>query len=86
MKCINILDGMLCFSNITFKCPSCGMEYIDSDEKYLNRCNKNKSSCTKINCKCGGNFMVSLNYKGDFVSFIKKEKNSNSINYKIDSP
>lgn len=86
MKCIDILDGTLCFSNITFNCPLCDREYIDSDEKYLNRCNNNKNFCTKITCECGGNFMVSLDYKGDFVSFINKKNNSKSINYKIDSP
>lgn len=74
MKCINILDGIVCFSNITFKCPSCGIEYIDSNEKYLKRCNKNKNFCAKINCKCSYKFMVSLDYKGDFVSFINKKK------------
>jgi hypothetical protein len=46
------------------------MDYDDRDEKYLNRCNKNKSAFTKIICsKCGEKFGMAFNIIGNAVSF-----------------
>ena len=69
MVCKQISSGFLCFANICFKCPNCQKEYSDSDDKYLNRCNKNKSGCTKIKCTCGKTFQMTYDFKGDAHSF-----------------
>lgn len=70
MSCIEINNGILCIANIDFCCPACKKVYSDSEDKYLNRCNKNKSGCTKIKCGCGQLFYMTYNYKGDAVSFL----------------
>lgn len=57
MPCIEINNGFLCISNIDFNCPTCKKLYSDDDEKYLNRCNKNKKGITKIKCECGESFL-----------------------------
>ena len=36
-----------------FKCPNCEKQYNDRDDKYLDRCQNNKSGITKIKCECG---------------------------------
>ena len=69
MKTINTGDGTLSFSSIDFLCPSCGKAYSDVNEKYLNRCNKNKSGSTRIKCSCGVAFYMTCNYMSDAVSF-----------------
>ena len=72
MSCIEIENGFICFSKTNFSCPECGKEYNDDNDKYLNRCNKNKSFCTTVKCEsCGNNFGVTYDYKGDMVSFKK---------------
>lgn len=73
MTCIPIKSGILCLAKIDFNCPVCGKEYSDSDEKYLNRCNKNKNGCTAIYCKCGYIFFMTYNTMGNAVSFLKDE-------------
>jgi hypothetical protein len=70
MSCIDIKDGILCMANIKFYCPKCNKEYIDSDDKYLDRCNKNKNMSARIKCTCGQIFYMTYNYKGDAVSFL----------------
>ena len=55
--------------NIEFNCPYCGKHYADDKDIYLNRCNRNKSGFTTINCDCGKKFGMTYNYKGDAVSF-----------------
>lgn len=66
-------EGMFIdFANINFECPNCGKKYCDENDKYLNRCNKNKSGITKINCSCGNPFFMTYDYKGDAQSFIIK--------------
>jgi hypothetical protein len=57
------------YANVYFKCPKCEKEYSDWDGKYINRCNKNKSGCTKIKCSCGTSFFMTYDYRGDAVSF-----------------
>ena len=66
---VEFKTGFIDFSKTDFKGPSCQKEYSDLDDKYLNRCQKNKSGLTKINCKCGKPFFMTYNYMGDAVSF-----------------
>ena len=61
------------YAKIDFKCPYCDKQYSDSDDKFLNRCNSNKSSITKNLCSCGKKFGVSYNIMGNIVAF-KLEK------------
>lgn len=67
---IKIKDGFLDFAITNFNCPNCGMEYNDENNKYLNRCIKNKTGITKINCVCNLSFYMTYNYKGDAVSYL----------------
>ena len=53
-------DGFIDFANIDFKCPFCRKKYSDINDKYLNKCNKNKS---------GKTFYMTYNYTGDATSF-----------------
>lgn len=61
------------FAKTTFKCPHCGTDYDDNDDKWLDRCNKNKSGCTRIKCNCGNSFYMTYNYMSEAVSFIPKK-------------
>ena len=72
MTCYNFENGIICIVNIEFDCPSCKKKYDDRDDKYLNRCNKNKNGCTRIKCDCGTSFYMTYDYKGDTVSFRKE--------------
>ena len=69
MTCAKIGNGFICFANTKFNCPHCEKEYNDNDDKYLNRCNKNKNGITKINCDCGKSFYMTYDYKGNATSF-----------------
>ena len=57
------------YANVDFNCPHCHKQYSDKDEKYLNRCNKNKSTITKIKCDCGKKFNLTYDYMGQFQTF-----------------
>ena len=58
------------YAKIDFKCPYCDMQYSDSDDKFLNRCNKSKDFCTRTKCtKCKNLFRVTYNIMGNIVSF-----------------
>ena len=57
------------FANVDFKCPYCKKLYSDIDDKYLNKCNKNKCTYTKIKCECGNRFGMTYNYIGNAVGF-----------------
>lgn len=59
----------LCFANINFSCPHCDKKYSDENDKYLDRCNKNKSGYTAIKCICGQKFGMTYNIQGDAVGF-----------------
>lgn len=69
-----ILDGFIDFAKVDFKCPYCKKEYDDSNDFYLNRCNKNKKGYTKIKCSCGEIFGFTYNHTGDAVGFSLKEE------------
>lgn len=56
-------------SSIKFKCPYCGKLYIDEDEKYLKRINKNVQCYTFKKCECGNRFGISIDMTGYMVSF-----------------
>jgi hypothetical protein len=62
-------NGIICMSKIDFQCPYCRKQYSDSDEKYLNRCNANKSNYTKIKCTCGKTFGLTYDIRSDAVGF-----------------
>lgn len=68
---MQIKNGFLDFAKTDFKCPHCKKEYSDADDKYLNRCEKNKNWATKIKCICGKPFFMTYDYKGDAVLFLK---------------
>jgi len=55
----------------SFSCPYCNKGYDDSNDKYLNRCNRNKYWLTNIKCDCGKIFFMTYNYMGEAVSFKK---------------
>jgi hypothetical protein len=57
------------FANINFKCPYCNKQYKDKDDKYLDKCNKNKNGYTIIKCECKHTFGMTYNYKGEAVGF-----------------
>lgn len=59
------------YANVYFKCPNCEKQYSDLFGKYIDRCNKNKSGCTKIKCSCGKSFFMTYDYRGDAVSFLQ---------------
>ena len=59
----------LCIPNINFSCPYCGQKYNDADDKYLDRCNRNKTGFTTIKCICQERFGMTYDIKGNAVSF-----------------
>jgi hypothetical protein len=67
---VQTTNGFIDFAKTDFKCPNCKLEYNDIDDKYLEKCEKNKSGCTKIKCDCGEPFFMTYNYLGDAVSFL----------------
>lgn len=66
---LKINNCFLDFAKTDFKCPYCEAKFSDADDKFLKRCEKNKSYTTKINCKCGNKFFMTYDYKSDAVSF-----------------
>jgi len=58
------------FAKIDFECPYCGLKYEDNEDKYLDRCNKNKSGYTKIKCKCGNRFGFVYDITGQALGFM----------------
>jgi len=71
-------NGFIDFAKIDFKCPYCGKVCSDSDDKYLNRLNRNKYGYTKIRCKCGHTFGMTYNFMSEAIGF-KIEKDDSSI-------
>jgi hypothetical protein len=59
------------FAKSDFTCPNCKKIHDDTDLKYLDKINKNKSWITKVNCDCGKPFKLTVNYKGEFETFKK---------------
>lgn len=57
------------FSDINFTCPHCEKQYCDNQDKYLNRCQKNKSMITTIRCSCKQRFGMTYDMFGNAVSF-----------------
>jgi len=57
------------FAKIDFKCPFCLKEYNDLDDKYVDRCNKNKSGTTSVTCSCGKRFGMTYDITGQAVGF-----------------
>ena len=67
---VQIKNGFIDFAKTDFKCPTCEKQYNDRDDKYLDRCQNNKSGITKVKCECGKPFFMTYNYKVDAVSFV----------------
>jgi hypothetical protein len=67
---VQIKNGFLDFAKTDFECPTCKKKYNDRDDKYLERCQRNKQGITKIKCECGKPFFMTYNYMGDAVSFV----------------
>lgn len=63
-----------------FKCPYCQKEYDDKEDKYLNRCNRNKSGITHIICSCGKRFGMTYDVTGQAVGFDLDPNNLNRFN------
>lgn len=59
----------ICFASWDFECPHCGKKYCDDNDKYLDRCNRNKSGYTTIKCICQEKFGMTYNIQGDAVGF-----------------
>ena len=57
------------FADTTFSCPHCGKQYDDSNDKYCDRINKNKSFTTKVKCECKKTFNLTFDYTGKFQSY-----------------
>lgn len=58
------------FSMIDFVCPYCGHEDSDRDDRFVNRCNKNKSGYTTTVCDgCQMRFGIAYNYMGNIEAF-----------------
>lgn len=66
-----LLNGWIDFANTVFYCPTCEKYYNDNSGIYLQKCKKNVSHNTHINCSCGQSFYMTYNYMGDAVTFIK---------------
>ena len=60
------------FTKIDFKCPYCDKQYIDTNDKYFNRANKNKSWCTYIGCECKNKFGLTWDMTGKPATWKKK--------------
>ena len=69
MNGFKLIDGFIDFANIEFECPHCKNKFIDSKDFYSNRINKNKNCTTKVKCICEVKFGLTVDYKGDLVSF-----------------
>jgi len=59
-----IQDGFIDFANTKFNCPHCNKQFVDEDDKYCNRINKNK----KVKFDCKETFILTVNTEGDFVT------------------
>ena len=72
------MNGTLHISiaNVHFRCPYCGAEYNDENDKYLKIINKNKYYITKIKCNCGAKFGITYNMIGDAVAFKLEKTNA----------
>ena len=71
MTCIPIEHGILCIVDTVFYCPYCQKEHNDNDEKYLDRCNKNKNFATRVKCSCGEKFIMLYSYD-KILTFVTK--------------
>ena len=66
------------YAKIDFNRPHCNKPYKDDEDKYLNRCNNNKSGCTTIKCECKMRFGFTYDITGKAVAF-SLERNNNPL-------
>jgi hypothetical protein len=52
------------YAKIDFRCPYCDKHYRDHDDRFLKRCNKNKSGSAEHRCDCGNRFKVLFDMTG----------------------
>jgi hypothetical protein len=71
MKCQEIENGIICYTEHNFNCPNCDKYYDDYDEKYYKRIVKNKSYITSTKCECGIKFYITYDYTGSYQTFKK---------------
>ena len=64
-----VKDYFCFFADTTFICPHCGKQHEDSNDKYCNRINKNKSFKTTIKCECKKTFNLTFDCTGKFQSY-----------------
>lgn len=57
------------FAKIDLNCPYCNKAYQDNEDKYLDKCNSNKSGFTKIKCECGEWFGMTYDITSSAVGF-----------------
>lgn len=57
------------FAGIDFECPFCNKKYIDDNEKFYKRIEKNKKGYTTTNCQCGEKFGIAADMTGKLVGF-----------------
>lgn len=74
MATIRIKGGFLTLGETDFNCPYCGKKHDDTDNKYLDRVNKNLSNTTKVKCECKEVFLLTYDMTGKAKSF-KKDNN-----------
>lgn len=58
------------FAKIDFKCPYCGHDGSDKDDKFVNACNRNRGGYTSTKCEgCHIRFGIAYNYMGHIEAF-----------------
>lgn len=57
------------FDRTDFKCAYCEKQYNDDENKYLDRCNRNRTGTTYITCSCGKKFGMTYDVTGQAVGF-----------------
>ena len=57
------------YAKIDFSCPHCDKKYNDEDDKYYERCAKNKHFITTIKCECENRFGFTYDITGEAVGF-----------------
>jgi len=67
------------FAKVDFSCPYCGKKYDDEDDKYYNRCIKNKHFAAKIKCECGEIFGFTYDITGQAVGYKMKKDTVKAI-------
>ena len=68
---IKMHDFFIDFAKTDFSCPHCVKLHVDTNDKYFDRINKNKTWTTKVKCQCGKSFYLTVSFDGQFQTFVK---------------